>query len=58
MPAYAKFKLYKREIYGLALVDTGNLVRAKLVSKEFWDEISGDIEEECNFKSRNSRQGW
>ena len=50
MPAYAEFKLYKREIYRLALVDTGNLVRATLVSKEFWDEISGDIEEECDFR--------
>ena len=28
----------------------GNLVKATLVSKEFWDEISGDIEEECDFR--------
>ena len=50
MPAYARFKIYRREIYGLALVDTGNIVRATLVSKKFWDEISGDIEEEWNFR--------
>ena len=44
LPAYARFKIFRREIYGLALVDTGNLVKATLVSKEFWDEVSGDIE--------------
>ena len=49
LPAYARFKIFRREIYGLALVDTGNLVKATLVSKEFWDEVSGDIEEQCNF---------
>ena len=50
LPAYARLKMFRREIYGLALVDTGNLVKATLVSKEFWDEISGDIEEQCNFR--------
>ena len=34
---YGKFKKYKNEIYGLALVDTGNLVTSTLVSKEFWE---------------------
>ena len=32
---YVKFKLCKRDVYGLALVDTGNLVRGTLVSSEF-----------------------
>jgi len=38
---YAKFKKYKNEIYGLALVDTGNLVTSTLVSKEFWETVKG-----------------
>jgi len=38
---YAKFKKYKIEIYGLALVDTGNLVTSTLVSKEFWETVKG-----------------
>ena len=33
--SYVKYKLCKRDIYGLALVDTGNLVRGTLVSSEF-----------------------
>ncbi len=37
--SYVKFKLFKRDIYGLALVDTGNLVKGTLVSSEFWKMI-------------------
>ena len=33
--SYGKYKLFKRDIYGLALLDTGNLVRETLVSSEF-----------------------
>ena len=29
--SYVKFKLFKRDIYGLALVDIGNLVKGTLV---------------------------
>jgi hypothetical protein len=29
--SYVKFKLFKRDIYGLALVDTGNLVKGTVV---------------------------
>ena len=39
--SYVKYKLCKRDIYGLSLVDTGNLVRGTLVSSEFWDTIGG-----------------
>ena len=34
--SYEKFKLFKRDIYGLAVVDTGNLVKGTSVSSEFW----------------------
>ena len=44
--SYVKFKLFKRDIYGLALVDTGNLVKGTLVSSEFWKMIGGKMLEE------------
>lgn len=34
-----KFKLFKCDIYGLALVDTGNLVKGTVVSSEVWIAI-------------------
>ena len=43
-----KFKLFKWDIYGLALVDTGNLVKGTLVSSEFWKMIGGKMLEESN----------
>ena len=41
--SYVKFKLFKQDIYGLALVDTGNLVKGTLVSSEFWKIIGGKM---------------
>jgi len=40
-----KFKLIKHDINGLALVDTGNLVKGTLVSSEFWNAIGGKMME-------------
>lgn len=37
--SYVKFKLFKCDIYGLALVDTGNLVKGTVVSSEVWIAI-------------------
>ena len=34
--SFLKYKLFKSDISGLVLVDTGNLVKGALVSKEFW----------------------
>ena len=34
--SFLKYKLFKSDISGLVLVDTGNLVKVALVSKEFW----------------------
>ena len=34
-----KFMLFKSDIYVLALVDTGNLVKGTLVSREFWKAL-------------------
>ena len=35
--AFVKYKLSNRRIFGLGLVDTGNLVQSTLISKEFFD---------------------
>ena len=54
---YVKFKLFKRDIYGLALVDTGNLVKGTLVSSEFWKMIGGKMLEESNARVNTAEKG-
>ena len=41
--SYARFKVKQRNIFGLALIDTGNLVHTSLVSGKFWEAIGGRI---------------
>ena len=41
--SYARFKVKQRNIFGLALIDTGNLVHPSIVSEEFREEIEGRI---------------
>ena len=53
--SYVKFKLFKRDIYGLALVDTGNLVKGTLVSSEFWGMIGGKMLEESNTAEKGGK---
>ena len=55
--AYVKFKLFKRDIYGLALVDRGNLVKGTLVSSEFWKMIGGKMLEERNARVNTAEKG-
>ena len=55
--SYVKFKLFKRDIYGLALVDTGNLVKGTLVSSEFWRMIGGKMLEESNASYSSGEHG-
>ena len=33
----------QRNIYGLALIDTGNLVHSAIVSWDFWESIGGKM---------------
>ena len=40
---YARFKVKQRNIFGLVLIDTANLVHPTIVSGEFWDTIGGRI---------------
>ena len=55
--SYVKFKLFKRDIYGLALVDTGNLVKGTLVSSELWKMIGGKMLEESNARVNTAEKG-
>ena len=55
--SYVKFKLFKRDIYRLALVDTGNLVKGTLVSSEFWKMIGGKMLEESNSRVNTVEKG-
>ena len=49
-PAYARFKVKQRNIFGLALIDTGNLVHSSIVSAEFWEAIGGKINHAMDYK--------
>ena len=39
--SYVKYKLFKRDIYELSLVDRGNLEKGTIVSSEIWKFESG-----------------
>ena len=41
--SFAGFKVKQRNIYVLALIETGNLVHSAIVSWDFWDSIGGKI---------------
>ena len=55
--SYVKYKLCKRDVYSLALVDTGNLVRGTLVSSEFWNSIGGKIIEQSDTRVSTAEKG-
>ena len=52
--SFVKYKLFKHDIYGLALVDTGNLVN---VSSEFWKMISENMLEKSNALVSTAEKG-
>ena len=47
---YARFKVKQRNIFGLALIDTGNLVQTSIVSGEFLEAIGGRINRAMDYK--------
>ena len=55
--SYVKYKLFKRDIHGLALVETGNFVKGTLVSREFWDTIGGKMFERSNTRVSTAEKG-
>ena len=40
----------KRNLFGLALIDMGNLVHSGIVSCEFWEAIGGKISNSMDYK--------
>ena len=48
--SYARFKVKQRNIFGLALIDMGNLVHMSIVSGELWEAIGGRINKTMDFK--------
>ena len=55
--SYVKFKLFKQDIYSLALVDMGNLVKGTLVSSEFWKIIRGKMLKDSNARVNTAEKG-
>ena len=45
-----RFKVKQRNIFGLALIDTGHLVHPSFVSGEFWEAIGGRINQTMDYK--------
>ena len=48
--SFARFKVKQRNLFGLALIDTGNLVHSTTVSGEFWEAIVGIISNSMDYK--------
>ena len=38
-----RFKVKQRNLFGLALIDTGSLVHSSIISGEFWEAIGWEI---------------
>ena len=41
--SFVRFKVNRRILFGLGLINTGNLVHSAIVSGEFWEAIGGKI---------------
>ena len=48
--SFARFKVNQRNPFGLALIDTGNLVHSTIVSGKFWEAIGGKISYSMDYK--------
>ena len=48
--ATARFKIKQRNIFGLALIDSGNLVHSSIVSAEFWDAIGEKLNQTMDYR--------
>ena len=48
--AYAKFKMKQRNIFGLALIDSGNLVHSSIVSADFWEALGGKLDHAMDYR--------
>ena len=48
--SFACFKVKQRNIFGLELMNTGNLVHSAIVSGDFWESIGGNISKAMDHK--------
>ena len=48
--SFVRFQVKQGNLFGLALIDTGNLVHSAIVSGEFWVAIGGKISNSMNYK--------
>ena len=48
--SFACFKVKQQNIFGLALLDTRNLVHSAIVSVEFWEFIGGQMIKSMDYK--------
>ena len=48
--SFARFKVKQRNLFGLALNDTGNLVHSPIVAGEFWEAKGGKISHSMDYK--------
>ena len=47
---FVRFKVKQRNLFGLALINTGNLVHSVIVSGEFWEAIGGKNSNSMDYK--------
>ena len=47
---FARFKVKQRNLFGLLLINTGNLVHFAIVSGEFWEAIGGKVSNSMDYK--------
>ena len=50
--SFAHFKVKQQNIFGLALIDTGNLVHSAIVSEAFLESIGGKIRSPMDHRVR------
>ena len=49
--SFSRFKAKQRNLFGLALINTGNLVHSDIVSGEIWEAIGGKISNFMDYKA-------
>ena len=52
--SFAPFKVKKRNIFGLALIDTINLAHSAIVLGAFWESIRGKMSSSMDYKVRTT----
>ena len=53
-----RFKVKQQNVFGVALIDTGNLVYSAIVSGVFWESIGGKISSSMDFKVGTAECRW